>query len=286
MIIVFLTLLFVLFLLFILSAGKYRTCLNETEDREYRLKKLLPAGLFVLDTLKRKYTSPYDRKLLSALSELYGSRNVLLRLKLHLAGRIVILLLTVLSCTLVGVLSKPDGSYAFFSAMLAGGALYFPDRELFNKVNKRRMAIKRDFPDFVNKLALLINAGMTVQNAWEKASYGTDRTAPLYLELTAAIQDIKAGKPEHRAYEEFAKRCRTPEITRFISVILQNLRKGNSELVPILRVFSVDCWEMRKNTAKRYGEEASVKLLLPMMLMFFAILLIVGMPAVISLRSI
>jgi tight adherence protein C len=42
---------------------------------------------------------------------------------------------------------------------------------------------------------------------------------------------------------------------------------------------------MRKNAAKRIGEEASTKLLLPMMLMFIAILLIVALPAVLAMRG-
>jgi tight adherence protein C len=162
---------------------------------------------------------------------------------------------------------------------------YISDRELFEKVKKRRLAIQLDFPDFVNKLTLLINAGMTVSKAWERTSAG-ERQSPLYMELASSVQNIRSGMAEHKAYEEFAKRCHVPVITRFITVILQNIRKGNAELVPILRVFSNECWEIRKNTAKKYGEEASTKMLLPMMLMFIAILLIVGMPAVLALKGI
>lgn len=60
----------------------------------------------------------------------------------------------------------------------------------------------------------------------------------------------------------------------------------SAELVPLLRVFAMECWELRKNTARRLGEEASTKMLLPLMLMFLAILLIVGTPAVLALRNI
>jgi len=125
-----------------------------------------------------------------------------------------------------------------------------------------------------------------VSRAWEKTVAESDRQTPLYMELKASIQDIRSGMPEHKAYEEFAKRCHVPSVTRFVSVILQNIRKGNSELVPVLRLLSNECWEMRKNAAKKIGEEASTKLLIPMMLMFIAILLIVGMPAVLALRNI
>jgi len=41
------------------------------------------------------------------------------------------------------------------------------DRELSGKVNRRRLSIQLDFPDFLNKVILLVNAGMTVSRAWE-----------------------------------------------------------------------------------------------------------------------
>jgi len=43
------------------------------------------------------------------------------------------------------------------------------DRELSGKVNRRRLSIQLDFPDFLNKVILLVNAGMTVSRAWEKS---------------------------------------------------------------------------------------------------------------------
>ncbi len=56
-------------------------------------------------------------------------------------------------------------------------------------------------------------------------------------------------------------------------------------MVPVLRLQANECWLMRKNTAQRLGEEASTKLLLPMMLMLIAILLIVAAPAILALRN-
>jgi len=158
--------------------------------------------------------------------------------------------------------------------------------ELDKQIKERRMSIQIDFPDFINKLTLLINAGMTVGRAWEKIVEDNKKETPLYEELSIAQADIRGGKSEHQAFEDFAKRCKTPEITRFIAVVLQNLRKGSSELVSILRLQAAESWEMRKNIAKRIGEEASTKLLFPMMIMFLAILIIVIIPAILALRGI
>ena len=43
---------------------------------------------------------------------------------------------------------------------------------------------------------------------------------------------------------------------------------------------------MRKNAVKRLGEEASTKMLIPMMIMFFSIIMIVILPALLSMSGI
>ena len=276
----------ILAVLYKLSSRKYAGIVKSLDRKAYPAKAVLPIGLYLLETFKYSFNTTYDRKLFAAIIELYGHRQAVLLLRVHWGGKISLMLMSLLFAFLIGTAATPDASYVLFCVLLPVGIAYFSDRDLFEKVKKRRLAIQLDFPDFVNKLTLLINAGMTVPKAWEKTAVDSSRQTPLYRELGTAMQDIRSGMPEHKAYEEFAKRCHVPIITRFISVILQNIRKGNAELVPILRVFANECWELRKTTAKRYGEEASTKMLLPMLLMFAAILLIVGMPAVLALRNI
>lgn len=286
MFIAFISVLGAVLLIYILSRGRYAQMMDEAEDSRFRFKELLPVGLYILEISGYRYSTGYDKRLLSAIMEITEPKLAHNQLKLHWANKILSLLSAFLFAAFVGVFSKPDAGFVIFAAAIIAGAFYFTDKELFDRVKMRRASIRLDFPDFVSKLMLLINAGLTVPRAWERIASDTAKNTPLYRELRLALQDIKSGKPEHCAYEEFAKRCRTPEITRFISVILQNQRKGNAEIVPLLRVFAMECWEMRKNTARRFGEEASTKMLLPLMLMFLAILLIVGTPAVLALRNI
>ncbi|HEX2947500.1 MAG TPA: type II secretion system F family protein [Clostridia bacterium] len=276
----------ILLALYLVSFGRYKYITDNLDKKAYPLKELFSVGLYLLDSFKYSFNSNYDRKLLSMITELYGHKDAVRMLRIYWANKLLLILLSLLFSLLVGNFTTTDAGYLLFSAVLPAGIAVFTDKDLADKVRKRRQSIQLDFPDFVNKLTLLINAGMTVSKAWEKVSLDNTGNSPLYAELSSAVQDIRSGIPEYRAYEEFAKRCRIPLITRFVSVILQNIRKGNSELVPILRVYANECWELRKNTAKKFGEEASTKLLLPMMLMFAAILLIVGMPAVLALKNI
>jgi len=273
-------------ILYSLSRKKYADIVCVLDKKEFPLKVLLPVGLIILDALKHSYNTGYDRKLAMAVTELYGHRKALLMLRVHWANKILLVFLALLFAGFVGMFAEVDAGFLFFCALMVVAVIVLSDRELYEKVRKRRQAIQLEFPDFVNKLTLLVNAGLTVSKAWEKAAMDSQRQTPLYKELCITVQAIRSGVSEYKAYEEFAKRCHVPAVTRFVTVVLQNIRKGNSEMVPVLRLLADECWEMRKNAARRFGEEASTKLLLPMMLMFIAILLIVGMPAVLALRNI
>ncbi|NTV89287.1 MAG: type II secretion system F family protein [Clostridiales bacterium] len=264
----------------------WREFLGDMDLSSYRTRRFLALGLFLLDRINPRFASAYSRRLLSALGELYGVSEASKHMRVHLAEKINLLLVSLASGTVIWFAAHKDKGFAVFILLFAVGLFFLLDREVYQKVRKRRLELKRDFPDFVNKLALLVNAGMLVSKAWEKASEEGRQASPLYRELRLSVLEIRSGETEYRAFEAFAKRCRIPEISRFVSLILQNLRKGSNELVPLMRLYANDCWEMRKNLARKYGEEASTKLIFPMMLMFLAVLLIVGTPAVLALKGI
>lgn len=273
-------------ILYLLSFHKYDDFIDPVDSKRYPLKKLMPVALFILDKLGYKYNTKYDRKLLIKITEISGLQYSQYYLRIHWANKITYALLTLILTGFIGIGTGPDQGLAAFGVILMGAVIYFADNELDERIKKRRLAIQMDFPDFLNKLVLLINAGMTVSRAWEKAVRENRKKSVLYDELDAVLVQVKAGKSEYQAYEDFSKRCRTPEITRFVSVLIQNLKKGNSDMVSMLRLQANECWEMRKNAAKKLGEEASTKLLFPMMIMFVAILIIVATPAILAMQGI
>jgi tight adherence protein C len=187
--------------------------------------------------------------------------------------------------TFLGVASgNADINYLAFTLFAPALVFYIYDKDLQDKLKKKYESIRADFPDMVSKLVLLVNAGMTLNRAWEKIC-GEKKKSPLYQELRTTYIQIQGGKSEGEAYEEFARRCRVREITKFVTLVIQNLKKGNDDMVPLLRLQAEECWDLRKMRAKQLGEEASAKLLIPMMIMFVGILIIVVLPAVLQLNS-
>ena len=276
-------------LVWLILEKKYKPVLSGTDYeelmKEYKLKRLMSFPTVIL--ARNKYTPRlgYNRKTLVRIIEYYGKTESYTRLILHQATKISAIGLAVLFSLFVGAVAVVDYGYVIFFLFMAVSVFFLPDSMLSQKLKKRNLEIMIDFPDFIVRLTLMINAGMTVTKAWEKVSMDLGGRRALGRELEIAEYEIKSGKSAYKAYEDFSKRCRIQEVTRVVSVLLQNIKKGNSELVSVLRVHANECWEMRKNAAKKVGEEASSKMLLPMFLMFVSILLIVTTPAILAMQG-
>lgn len=269
---------------------KHGLCYSEhveaLNQKDFKLKVFLPFGLYILDKYSYSYNSNYDRSILNTISEVYGQEYSIFYIRIFHANKVVLVLLGTICELLAGVLSQFQGVLLIYILLLFSVLIISDDLKLKNRLKKRRLDIQLEFPNFINKLTLLINAGMTMSKAWEKISADCSKEGDFYTEVNKTVIDIKSGKSEAEAFSQFAKRVKTPEISKLMSTIVQNTKRGGNDLVLSLRLMSDECWEMRKNAIKRLGEEASTKLLIPMMIMFFAIIIIVITPAIISMQGI
>lgn len=153
--------------------------------------------------------------------------------------------------------------------------------------------MKMDYPQIINKFNLYIRAGMTIRKAWfcivsdyEKKYQGKDEKHKrrAYEEMTAAMYQIRGGLPEGEAYENYGIRCGLPIYRKFGSMLSQNLRKGSKGLTDLLGREAEEAFEERKNLAKKLGEEASTKLVIPLFLMLMIVFAIVIVPAFFSIQ--
>ncbi len=263
---------------------------GSTKKEEDLFVRLLPVGIIILKRFKiLRIVCRFGqfRSVPWHIKELYGERGMEYHIKTHQANKVLHATLGLVLAGFLGLAAgKIDIIFMGFMGVLVAGLFFLPDYELGKRVKRRRLLLQIEFPEFINKITLLISAGMTVQQAIEKIVRDNKRISPLYQELSACLIDIRSGKPIYLSYENFARRCGIPEITKFIAVILQNMKRGNAELVYVLRIQGHECWEMRKHAARRLGEEASTKLLFPLMLMLTAIMIITASPAVLALKSI
>lgn len=187
---------------------------------------------------------------------------------------------------------KEDKGYVILGfGMVVSSLLVFQKyQDIREAEEKRRRQMEMDYPEIISSFAMLLGTGMTVKNTWnkivqtyeEEKKSGKNRFA--YEEMCLTSREMQSGISEQEAYERFGKRCKWSSYTKFSMLLSQNLRKGSKGLSELLKMESVQAMEMRKQQAKKRGEEVSTKLLLPMSLMFVVVLAIVMIPAFLSMK--
>lgn len=153
-------------------------------------------------------------------------------------------------------------------------------------LQKREEQMLRDHPGFVNKIMLLLSAGLTLRKCVERlaAEYERDRgdggeLRYVYEEVCIMQQEMNDGISEVKAMERFGQRCRLLPYLRFSSIVTQNLKKGAEGIICILEQESLEALQQRKDRALQLGEKAGTKLLFPMMLMLGLVMGIIMIPA-------
>ena len=184
--------------------------------------------------------------------------------------------------------NPPDsGTGIFVTAVLAGilTALVSAAR-LHEKMLARERQIRLAYPEIVSKMVLYLGAGVSVRGCFEQLgeSYQALRRRGgqpngAYEEILMVCRELGSGVSEGEAYSHFGRRCRSRQYTRFCTLLLQNLRKGNRSLLSALQAEADAAVMERRNTAREISEEAETKLLFPMGMMLTITMVIIIIPA-------
>lgn len=166
-------------------------------------------------------------------------------------------------------------------------------KEKMALIEKRRYERELLYPEIVNQLLILMEAGMTTRQAWHRITiqYIEKRKKELVEEsevFTAIIQmdrRLSEGTNERAAYENFVVQMDSMSYRRLMRLLINNLEKGSSDICQQLGVEAKQAYEQRLLLAKKLGEEASTKMLVPMMLMMILVMVIIMAPAMMGFLS-
>ena len=180
-----------------------------------------------------------------------------------------------------------DSSGILFLLMCVAAFLvyYAGEREVEKRLAERNRELLQDYPEIIHKLALYMGAGMTIRNAFGKMGNDYGKQKPpgkkryVYEEIILLCRELQSGTAEPEAYAHLGKRCRLQPYMKLGTLLSQNIRKGSGDLLIKLRQEASAAFEERKNRAKKAGEEAGTKLLLPMMMMLCIVMVLIMIPA-------
>ncbi|GAB6926918.1 hypothetical protein JCM10914A_09010 [Paenibacillus sp. JCM 10914] len=245
-----------------------------------RMQRLAPPLLFMLERGAIPMRMPMMfYRIQSSVQKIYGlSRSTEKTLVFIAEALVYTWLLVIGGC----VWSLITGEAMGIMAGLALGTLLPAAlvKDLDKKVKLREEDILLELPELLNKMVLLVGAGETVQRALVHCiERDQDMNHPLYVELRAMTREWDGGHSFQQAFEQFNKRCAVQEISIFTTTVLLNFRRGGNDFALALRDLSRVLWDRRKAIGRTRGEQASAKLVFPMVIIFMVIIVLLGAPA-------
>lgn len=254
----------------------YITAVFELEDikKEYEIPlKILPAPNDINKTLEEKIQESLE----NSNSEYENQVNLPLKVE---DENIV-----------YSIPEEKVGLKYLIVGLLFAVTVYFGlDKDLEKKIKQREEQMLMDYSDIVSKLTLLMGAGLTISLAWDRIVKDYERKSKAknkrfaFEEMKLANTKIKSGISETVVYMEFGKRCGLQCYLKLAGLLEQNVRKGTKELRVLLEGEVREAFNNRKNLAKIKGEEASTKLLFPMIIMLGIVIVIIVVPAFLSMN--
>lgn len=158
-------------------------------------------------------------------------------------------------------------------ALLSAGVGYMaPEYWLQARVSKRQREIRRSQMEFASLLATTLDAGGgDVYMSLDLV--GRRFKDELGKEVRRAAHDIASGKRRSDALRDMAARCGVEELDHLVRVILQAERYG-TPIAEAVRQHAAQVRLMRRYAAEKVANEASVKMVFPMLIFIIGPLLI------------
>lgn len=155
----------------------------------------------------------------------------------------------------------------------------------FDEQRERKARLKKlesYYPGFVEKMKLFMISGMTARNCIfaikEDLKRSGKKNELLLKEIEKACNRYVNGVSEEKILNDLGNAC-GEAYRKFCFLLIVNLNQGNDKLMALMDEEVSKAFAMRKEKAKSRGEEASVKLLFPMLIMLLIVLVLIMIPA-------
>ncbi|RUV32194.1 type II secretion system F family protein [Mesorhizobium sp. M7A.F.Ca.MR.148.00.0.0] len=180
------------------------------------------------------------------------------------------------------------GFIGFAGAGLFGLAcIVIPSVMLDRFENAQKEIYRRGFPDFMDMMITCADAGMSLEAAVERVSSelaGTHKW--LGIQLAIMNLQLRAGKPLREALRELADRIGLDE-ARALAILFRQSEELGTSLTDALRVYSEEMRSQRILSAEERANSLPVKMMIPLGLCIFpVVMMVIMLPVIIRMRGI
>lgn len=270
----------VIFIILLQKGKKYDYMLEAVDGDAFPLKSIYAAGLALQDNDKLFRNASFMDKLKNNTKLFYSKQFEEFYARIIIA-QIVSFALLILAAGF-SVAGLAGGEFGIFFAVLGvvlcALSVYYFYNFTNDKIKKRQDECDTEFPDAISKLALIVNSGVILHDAWKIVAEGN--TGVFYELMQKSCQEMENGMSDIDAIREFGIQTNSDEIKKFTTALVQSIERGGGDLPLFLMNQSSELWKLKRQMMLQKGEKAASALLIPVALMFAGIMFIVLASAV------
>ncbi|HAR62390.1 MAG: hypothetical protein DKM50_11600 [Candidatus Margulisiibacteriota bacterium] len=268
------------------TASEHKKVLDK--DRKKPQKERLQKGTSPLLVLLGKQLGEKMRAFLPAeIFDRYGRKLVTAGMEMKVSELLAMKIFLGLIFLFVGglLIVMKGGGFQGKSLLTMVGACLFgfflPDLQIKQNTQKRHDEVEKSLPFTLDLLKICVEAGLDLNSAFSRVVAKT--TGPLSEELGRMAYEIRMGKNRATAMVDLGKRVNQPDLTSFITIVVQGEKTGMS----MGKILSLQSEQIRIKRSQRVREKAAkipVKMMIPMVLFILpAMFMILLGPAVIMM---
>ena len=156
---------------------------------------------------------------------------------------------------------------------------FYPDIWLRDRIQRRRARFEKDFPFFLDLVALAMRAGLSLQSALARAVAHLPE-GPVREEMRRVLRELRAGMVLREALQRLERRVDVPAVAGFVGAVLQAEETGG-EMARALVLQAEQQRAERFLRAEKLAARAPVKMLAPLIGFFMPVTFVILMlPAV------
>ncbi len=246
--------------------------LEALDPEEFPLSSLYAPGFFFMAHSKKK--GAFYKQLLKDTTLFFTQQYSEYYATSIMAQIISMDLLAVAFFFLLAGMTGEDGYlFAIMGVVVAVVFTYY----FFNYVHGKNVTLTKEceleFPNAISKLALIVNSGVILHEAWRVVAEGKDGV--FYDLMNESVEKMRNGVSDADAIYEFGAKTNSEAIKKFCSAMIQSIERGGADLTSFLSNQSTELWAFKRQTLLQKGESAASSLLLPVGVMFIGVILIV-----------
>ena len=189
--------------------------------------------------------------------------------------------------TLCFVFARSASDTALFGMIGAAVGFYLPRYVLRSKIAGRQQRITWGLADAMDLMVVAVEAGLGLNAALNRVA---DEIKTLHPEMHSEIElvnlEIRVGRSREEALRNLAERTGVEDIRSFVALLIQADRYGSS-IAKAVRIFADSLRTKRRQRAEQISQKAALKLLIPLTLFLFPVIIMVVLgPALLNLYDI